>query len=354
MVVHRLALLLVPRRRCAIHEGRRRGAAVRLSQLAAEPRVRECGRGRQAVPRGRLRRRMARGVDGGLPEPHRLDHRHSHAAVPRRHAVDAVLARPDVLVGDRGEPHRQLATGRQVPRLAGRAAARAPAQGAARQAGARRPRRRRRSLAVAKGPSRRRRSAPLRRSDARRRNASAVRRDGQARKAGAGESAAAAARSRAAAAAPRRRVHGPAAVAARCAEGRAEDRRARADGRRAAARREMPRVRRRRRGRADSSGPGRHDLRVQAGRRREVRKDHRPGRRSVPGDAGRVGADRSHSRQVDRRHPDPEPHPRADLAARAAAVGDVPALGVEADARAREDHPRRALHDRSRRRCRTC
>ena len=53
-------------------------------------------------------------------------------------------------------------------------------------------------------------------------------------------------------------------------------------------------------------GPGRHDLRVQAGRRREVQQDHRPRRRPVPGDAGRVGADRSHPRQVHRRHPDSE------------------------------------------------
>ena len=65
-------------------------------------------------------------------------------------------------------------------------------------------------------------------------------------------------------------------------------------------------------------GPGRHDLRVQARRRREVQQDHEPGRRPVPRDAGRVGADRSHSRQVDRRHPDSQSQPRGDLASRAA------------------------------------
>ena len=101
-------------------------------------------------------------------------------------------------------------------------------------------------------------------------------------------------------------------------------------------------------------GPGRHDLRVQAGRRREVQQDHRPRRRPLPGDAGRVGADRSHPRQVDRRHPDSEPEPRADLAARAARVGGLPALGVEADAGARQDHPRRAVRQPTSRRCRTC
>ena len=101
-------------------------------------------------------------------------------------------------------------------------------------------------------------------------------------------------------------------------------------------------------------GSGRHDLRVQAGRGREVLEDHRPRRRSVPGDAGRVGPHRPHSGQVDRRHPDSEPQPRADLPARAARVRGLPALDVEAHARARQDDPRRAVHGRSRRRCRTC
>ena len=89
--------------------------------------------------------------------------------------------------------------------------------------------------------------------------------------------------------------------------------------------------------------PGRHHLRVQAGRRREVQQDHRPRRRSLPGDAGRVGADRSHPRQVDGRHPDPEPESRADLAARAARIGRLPAVHLEADAGARQDDPRRAV-----------
>ena len=45
-----------------------------------------------------------------------------------------------------------------------------------------------------------------------------------------------------------------------------------------------------------------------------------PRRRPVPGDAGRVGAHRPHPGQVHGRHPDPEPAPRGDLAARAARV----------------------------------
>ena len=109
----------------------------------------------------------------------------------------------------------------------------------------------------------------------------------------------------------------------------------------------MPRVLGRRRGRPDPSRSGRDDLRVQARRRREVLEDHRPRRRPVPGDAGRVGADRSDSRQVDRRHPDSEPHARTDLAARAARVGCLPALRVEADHRPRQDDPRRAVRRRS-------
>ena len=105
---------------------------------------------------------------------------------------------------------------------------------------------------------------------------------------------------------------------------RAQDRRAPADGRGAPARGQVPRVLGRGQRRPDSPGPGRHDLRAQARRRREIQQDHRPLRRSVAGDEGRVGADRSHPRQVDRRHPDPERRSRADLAARDARVGAVP------------------------------
>ena len=146
--------------------------------------------------------------------------------------------------------------------------------------------------------------------------------------------------------APQGRLRAAAGHAARRAEGPAEDRRARPDGRRAAARREVPRVLRGRLGRADPSGPGRHDLRVQAGRRREVQPHHRPRRRSVPGDAGRVGPDRSHSRQVHRRHPDSESASRDDHAARAARVRDLHALDVAPDDGARQDDSRRAVRQR--------
>ena len=59
-------------------------------------------------------------------------------------------------------------------------------------------------------------------------------------------------------------------------------------------------------------GPGRHDLRVQARSRREVQQGHRTGRRPVPGDAGRVGAHRPHSRASPRsasRFPTPTAKP---------------------------------------------
>ena len=126
-------------------------------------------------------------------------------------------------------------------------------------------------------------------------------------------------------------------------EGRAQDRRARADGPGASARGEVQRVLGGRPGGADPSRPGGHDLRVQARSRREVQQDHRARRRPVPGDAGRVGAHRPHPGQVHRRHPDSEPQPRGDLAAGAARVRRLPALALEADARARQDDPRRAL-----------
>ncbi len=112
-----------------------------------------------------------------------------------------------------------------------------------------------------------------------------------------------------------RGVHPSPARAAGRAKGRAQDRRARADGGRAAPRREVPRVLGRGLGRADPSRSRRDDLRVQAGRRGEVQQDHRPGRRPLSGDAGRVRPDRSHTGQVHGRHPDSQPESRADLPA---------------------------------------
>ena len=95
-------------------------------------------------------------------------------------------------------------------------------------------------------------------------------------------------------------------------------------------------------------GPGRHDLRVQARRRREIQPHHRPRRRPLPRDAGRVGPDRSHPRQVDRRHPDSEPASRDDHAARTARVRRLHALDVEAHDGARQDDSRRAVRQRPR------
>ena len=60
LVVDRLAVVLVPRGRRRGHEGRRRGAAVRLHQRVSEPGLRHARRVRQAVPRRRLCRRLAR------------------------------------------------------------------------------------------------------------------------------------------------------------------------------------------------------------------------------------------------------------------------------------------------------
>ena len=50
----------------------------------------------------------------------------------------------------------------------------------------------------------------------------------------------------------------------------------------------------------------------------------------------------------------PNEQPRPDLAARAARVGGLQAFGVAADARARQDDPRRAVRRATSRRCRTC
>ena len=135
---------------------------------------------------------------------------------------------------------------------------------------------------------------------------------------------------------------------ARCAAHREQDRRARAHGQRAAARGEMPRVLRRGLRRADSPGAGRHHVRAQAGRRREVFEGHGPLRRSLSRDAGRIGPDRPHPRQVHRGYPDSEREPRADLAPGTPRVRSLPPVPVKAVHRARQDHPRRALHGRPR------
>ena len=109
----------------------------------------------------------------------------------------------------------------------------------------------------------------------------------------------------------------------------------------------MPRVRRRRHRRADPPGAGRDDLRIQAGRRREVQPDHWSGRRSVSGDAGRVRPDRSHSRQIHRRHPDPEPASRDDQPQGTAGIGRVYALNLPTHDRHGQDDSRRAVRERS-------
>ena len=76
--------------------------------------------------------------------------------------------------------------------------------------------------------------------------------------------------------------------------------------------------------------------------------DHRPLRRPVSRDAGRVRPHRSHPRQIDRRHPDPESRTARHLAARAARVRGVSRVDLEAHDRARQDDPRRAVRHRSR------
>ena len=108
----------------------------------------------------------------------------------------------------------------------------------------------------------------------------------------------------------------------------------------------MPRVRGRRTGRPDSSGPRRHHVRVQARSGRQVQQDHESRRRPVSRHGSRVGADRSHSRQIDRRHPDSQPEPRSHLAARTARFDGVSTLRVEAHPRARKDDPWRAVRHR--------
>ena len=81
-----------------------RGAALRLHLVVPVAGLRLARRRRQGVPRRRLRRRPARGVPGGLPEPHRLDHPDPHAALRGDHPVHAVLVRAAVLAASRRSP----------------------------------------------------------------------------------------------------------------------------------------------------------------------------------------------------------------------------------------------------------
>ncbi len=360
----RLELFLVPIARRGGHQADRRRPAVRLPQRVPRPGLRHARGLGQVVPRRRLRRRVPRAPDVRVPEPDRLGDRRADADRAGDHHLDPVLLRPLLRGRDRGCARRRDPRRRGLPRLARGAAARAAAPRGDRQAHQerrprsprsrrRRPPRRRRAkiapippVAAAETASARAKHALARAfgrskdKDQDQQDAAptaiaapaAVQRTEIVRAAEAAEgrrAVAAAARSGAdvegAGRAPQGRVRAAAGVAARQREDRAQDRRARADGERAAARGEVPRVLGRRQRRPDSPGPGRHDLRVQAGRRREIREDHRPRRRSLPRDEGRLGADRSHCRQVDRRHPDPEPHPRADLAARAARIRGLPA-----------------------------
>ena len=96
----------------------------------------------------------------------------------------------------------------------------------------------------------------------------------------------------------------------------------------------------------DSPGPGRHDLRVQAPRRRQIQPHHRPGGRPLPCDAGRVGADRPHPRQVDGRPADSQRAQGVHLAARAARVRDVHTRRVQAHPGAGQDDSRRTVRQR--------
>ena len=332
-----------------------------------EPRVRHARRRRQAVPRRRLRRRLARRRAVRIPEPHRLAHRHRHADLPRGHHVDAVLVRPLL----RRDPRGRGTGGARTPCAPSPSGARTRrrekqrreviAKHTKKSAAARR--RMRRPPVVATPTTSRAGTAPRRRPVRGRRRPRTAARSRSRRRRSRRRSrmpapTAAAADPEPAAKAPAERRKGeytlpPAALLDAPKTERKIDERELMDGARLLEEKcrefsvEGSVV-------ADPSRPGGDDVRVQAGRRREVLEDHRPGRRPVPRDAGRVGPDRPHPGQVHRRHPDSERDARADFAARAARIRGLPALDLEADDRARQDHPRRAVHRRPRRRCRTC
>ena len=329
-------------------------------------------------PAASCRRRLPRPapglVPGGVPQQDGLDHPDPDAALPVDHPLDAVLVRPALR---RAVPGGARSVGRGARRHARPprgTSPRAPAAGSAEEA----PRQVGERQGQGQGQSRTKPlPCPARAKVAPPKPAAAEEAPKPSRAAAVVGAAAAALRAAASRPTPpaikrptttsmeptlplsdaeklpaekrrseTRRLRAAAARAARRAQGRTQSRRAGADGRRQAARGEVPRVLGRRHRRADPPRPGRHDVRVQARRRRQVQQDHRAGRRPVPGDAGRVGPDRSHSGKVHGRHPDSQPESRADLDARPARVGGLPPLDVPAHARARQDHPRRAVRQR--------
>ena len=361
---HRLAVLLVPRRRRGGHEGHRRDAAVRLHQRVSEPRLRHARGVRQAVPRRRLRRRLAREGAVRLPQSHRLGRRDPDAHRPGDHHVDAVLVRP-VLRGDlRGDRRRRRAGARLVPRMARGAPARETAPRGDREA-------HEEGNGRAGAPESRRLATGEKRavrSDATKREADEERSSiGRARlRVGTAKSFAPPKPPKVSVPAPPLPLSDPEPTTKAPAERRKGDyalpplalldapkterkidERELMDGARLLEEkcREFSVE-----GSVVQIHPGpvvtTFEFKPDAGVK--YSKITEPRRRPVPGDAGRVGPDRPDSRQVDRRHPDPEPQPRADLPARDARVRGVPALDVEAHAGARQDHPRRAVHGRPR------
>ena len=304
---------------------------------------------------------------GRVLQPDRLDHRHPDRHVPGRHAVDAVLSGAAPL----RRRTRPRGSGRRVAdadrRLVDATAARTPAAGCREQAPGEdrcvvRPHRDPRSESGTGTPTPQRTAEAEGQGEGQSGGAPALdRRDGREHRARApprgpvpfppvtrdfraarDERARAAARARPVDAGTAQPLYLPARIAARLPESDADFRRAAAHGPGSPARTEMPRVLGRGLGGPDPSRSGGYDVRVQARRRRQVQPGHRACRRPLPGDAGRVGAHRTHSRQVDRRHADSERGARSDLAAGAAAVGAVHPVGVQADAGARQDHPRGA------------
>ena len=93
---HRLALLLVPRRSTPPYTKLTGAAllfALRLSAFLAWSSARSTSSGKAFRAGGYVGDWLA-GAAVGVPEPHRLDHRHPDAALPGDHPVDAVLVRP--------------------------------------------------------------------------------------------------------------------------------------------------------------------------------------------------------------------------------------------------------------------
>ena len=102
--LHRVALLLVPGRRCAVHESHRRLPAGRIGRVAPGAGVQRLRVERPSLSRRRRHRRGDRSRLCRVPQSHRRGDSPPDRARARRRPVDAVLVRSGVQLRRQARP----------------------------------------------------------------------------------------------------------------------------------------------------------------------------------------------------------------------------------------------------------